>query len=131
MTKFAALLILASIALAVSTSAKSAAPVLATEAQNGKTVAIAKGASLVISLQSNPSTGYSWQVGKNDNAILKLVGKPEFQPPAHQMPGTPGRQLFTFEAIAPGHDAVELGYFRPWEKDVAPAKTFSIVVSVE
>ena len=49
--------------------------VAVTEAQNGKTVVVEKGASLVITLESNPSTGYGWQVGKNDDAILKILGR--------------------------------------------------------
>src|ERR1700730_11535842 len=67
--------------------------VIVTEAHDGKTIAIGKGQSLVISLESNPSTGYVWQVGKNDNAILELVGQPAFHPAAPQMPGASGRQL--------------------------------------
>ena len=109
----------------------SATEVIATEVSNGKTIAVAKGDSLVISLESNPSTGYVWQIGKNENAVLKLAGAPAFEPGAKQMPGAPGHQLFKFEAIASGSDAIELGYVRPWEKDLAPARKFSIVVTVK
>ena len=118
-------------ALIVSTSTAAAEPVIATEAHNGKTIVLGKGASLVISLESNPSTGYVWQIGKNDNAILKLVGQPAFHPGAHQMPGAPGHQLFKLEAIFPGNDAIELEYLRLWEKGVAPVKTFSLLVTVK
>ena len=102
-----------------------------TEAQNGKSVTIAKGASVVISLESNPTTGYVWQVGKNDNAVLKLAGAPAFEPGAKQMPGAPGHQLFKFEAVASGSDVIALDYVRPWEKDLTPARKFSVVVTVK
>lgn len=101
-----------------------------TEAQNGKSVVVAKGASIVVSLESNPSTGYVWQVGKNDNTVLKLIGAPAFEPGVNQMPGAPGHQLFKFEAVATGSDAIELGYVRPWEKDIAPARKFGCIVMV-
>jgi inhibitor of cysteine peptidase len=136
MTKYfanaAALLICAAmIARIVPTSAAAAEPVAATEAQNGKDIVVDKGASLVIVLESNPSTGYGWRVGKNNSAIMELVGPPRFHPAAHQMPGAPGHQLFTFHALAIGRDAIELEYLRPWEKGVASVKTFSVVVTVK
>src|SRR5258708_27399898 len=84
----------------------SATEVIATEVSNGKTIAVAKGDSLVISLESNPSTGYVWQVGKNDNAILKLAGQPAFHPSTDRMLGASGRQLFKFEATSAGSDAL-------------------------
>jgi inhibitor of cysteine peptidase len=109
----------------------SATEVVATEMNNGKTIAVGKGDSLVISLESNPSTGYVWQVGKNDNAILKPVGQPAFHPSTDRMLGASGRQLFKVEAISAGRDALELGYVRPWEQGVAPAKTFGIIATVK
>lgn len=118
-------------ALVVSTSTSATEPMIATEAQNGKTIVIDKGDSLVISLESNPSTGYRWQVGKNDDAILKLIGEPAFHPGAHHLIGEPGHLIFKFKAISTGSDAIELGYVRPWEKDAAPAKSFGVIVTVK
>ena len=103
---------------------------IVTEAQNGKTVVVAIGAPLVIALESNPSTGYSWRVSKNDAAVVKFLDQSAF-PPARPVPGTLGRELFKFKAIAPGTDSIELEYLRPWEKGVAPAKRFSISVTVK
>jgi inhibitor of cysteine peptidase len=119
------------VVLMVSTSTLAAAPpIIATETENGKTVAINQNALLIISLESNLSTGYSWRVSKNDNSILKFVDQTTF-PPKTPMPGAPGHQMFKFKAIATGSDAIELEYLRPWEKGVAPAKTFSVIVTVK
>jgi len=129
-TALAALLLMT--AMLVPTPAIAAAEsVTVTEAQNGKTSTIEKGAPLVITLESNPSTGYGWQVAKNDGAILKQFGAPTFRPAAHEMPGAPGHQSFRFVAISTGSDTIVLEYRRPWEKGVAPAKTFSIIVAVK
>ena len=116
--------------LIVSTSAFAVSAVTLTEAQNGKTVVVDQGASLIISLESNPGTGYKWQIGKNDNAILKFVDQSAL-PPKTPMPGARGRQMFKFKAIASGNDAFELEYVRPWEKGVAPAKRFGVIVTVK
>jgi inhibitor of cysteine peptidase len=117
--------------LVVSTLMAATEPEIATEAQNGKIMVIEKGASVVISLESNPGTGYGWRIGKNDAAVLKPIGAPVFQRSSHDMPGAPGHQLFKFEARAIGNDTIELGYLRPWEKDVPPLKTFSVMVQVK
>lgn len=117
-------------AASVSIAIAAAGPPIVTETQNGKTVVVAAGAPLVIALESNPSTGYSWRLSKNDAAVVKFLDQSAF-PPARPVPGAPGRQLFKFKAIAPGTDSIELEYLRPWEKGVAPAKRFSISVTVK
>src|SRR5258706_5991448 len=84
MMKSAALIVCAMLLACSSTIAADLATI--TEAQNGKSVAVAKGSSVVISLESNPTTGYVWQVSKNDSTVLKLAGAPAFEPGAKQMP---------------------------------------------
>lgn len=119
------------IALVLCAPTIAAGAVAVTEAQNGKTITIEQGAPLVITLESNPSTGYGWQVSKNDEAILKMHSAPTFRPAAHEMPGAPGHQSFRFVAISTGSDTIDLEYRRPWETSVTPAKTFSIIVTVK
>jgi inhibitor of cysteine peptidase len=107
-----------------------ARPPIVTDAQNGKTIVIARDAPLVIALESNPSTGYSWRLSNNDGAIVKFIDQSTF-PPMVAMPGAAGHQMFKFKAIAAGSDSIELEYLRPWEKGVAPAKKFRIEVTVK
>jgi C1A family cysteine protease len=88
---------------------------------------------LVISLESNPSTGYMWEVEEADGRILRQMGKIEFenQPiseSATRLLGAPVEQIMRFEAVAAGQSTLKLVYHRPWEKDVKPARTFSIQV---
>jgi inhibitor of cysteine peptidase len=116
--------------LAISTASAAARPSIVTEAQNSKTIVIAQNAPLIISLESNLSTGYSWRVSKNDPAIVKFVEQSAF-PPMVRMPGAPGHEMFKFKAIATGSDSIELEYVRPWEKGVAPVKKFAIAVTVK
>jgi inhibitor of cysteine peptidase len=116
--------------LMISVARAAARPAPVTEAQNGKTIVIAKYAPLIIALESNPSTGYSWRVSKNDSAIVKLIEQSAF-PPMMRMPGAPSHEMFKFKAIATGSDSIELEYLRPWEKGVAPVKKFSIEVTVK
>ncbi len=88
------------------------------------------GDEFTVVLDSNPTTGYSWQLaGKPDEAILKLLGS-KFQPPKTQRRGAGGREFWTFKAVGAGSTAIVMKYVRPWEKDKPPAKkeTFAVIV---
>jgi inhibitor of cysteine peptidase len=103
-------------------------------AENGGTVELKTGETLMISLDSNPSTGYSWEIQETDETLLKLKGDPEFvQPPDNGTPivGAGGTQVFRFEALKAGTTTLTLVYHRPWEKDVAPIDTYSLTVAVK
>src|SRR4029077_13785309 len=81
------------------TSAAAAQSILVTGAENGTTVALARGDVLIVSLESNPSTGFGWQIARNDLAMLKLSAPPEFHMDVFWMPGTAGHESFKFDAI--------------------------------
>ena len=87
---------------------------------------------LVVTLESNPTTGYAWEVSEVDKAVLAQVGEAEFQEAAQegeQLVGAPGVQTFRFEA-ARGETTLTLVYRRSWEKDVEPLQTFTVEVVV-
>ena len=88
------------------------------------------GEKFVISLESNPTTGYQWQLAEPLNtSILELVGS-EYKAPETKLVGAGGEERWTFKAVGEGETKIYLEYARPWEKDVAPAKseTFSVIV---
>ena len=72
-------------------------------------------------LDSNPSTGYQWQIGwELDESLLELVEHrfdvdSELNPPP---PGTGGKEFFTFHALAHGMVEFSFNYKRPWEDEV-------------
>jgi len=123
---------LAALAVAVAHAAPPAKPVTATEMQNNTRITVPPGGALVVRLESNVTTGYSWAIGKNDPAALKPLGKPVYEGPKKAMPGTGGHQLFRFQAAgADGTDAtLNLEYKRPFEKDQPPARTFTLTVHI-
>jgi len=104
-------------------------PMTVTDQDNGKTIELAKGRTLVVELPSNPTTGYGWEV-KGDPAPLKLISSDFKQPDESGKAGAPGVQQFRLEAGAAGTSTLKLVYRRPWEKHVAPARTFSLNVNV-
>jgi inhibitor of cysteine peptidase len=102
-----------------------------TNLDNGKPVALKVGASLAITLDSNPSTGYSWQVSRLKRDILHQQGQPQYTPPAQPMPGAGGQHTFQFVAVGAGRTTLTLVYKRLFEPDVAPVQTFTVQVTVD
>ncbi len=123
-----ALLLVAVVLAAVSgCGAKSA---LALEAKdNGRQIEVEKGQTLAISLEGNPSTGYTWEMVESEDSILRQVGEIEFEAES-DLVGAPGTQTLRFEAVESGQTELKLVYHRPWEKDVEPLETFTLQVTV-
>ncbi|MBC8262651.1 MAG: protease inhibitor I42 family protein, partial [Anaerolineales bacterium] len=98
-----------------------------TEEDNGRLAELGKDQTLVISLESNPSTGYSWQVAEMNQDLLHQVGETEFEQMSPLL-GAPEKQILRFKAVGAGQSTLKLFYHRPWEKGVEPASEFSIQV---
>lgn len=94
----------------------------------GDSITVDNGATFVIALDATPSTGYSWDAGKNPN--VKLVSTKQVQASA-AAPGASGTQRMTFKAYKTGSSTLELAYSRPFEGGVPPAKTANCDVTVQ
>jgi inhibitor of cysteine peptidase len=96
----------------------------------GREVQLNKGQTLAVTLEGNPSTGYSWEVAEPlDEKVLRQVGEPEFKAESEAL-GAGGVQILRFEAVNTGQIALNLVYHRPWEKGVEPLETYSLQVIV-
>jgi predicted secreted protein len=96
----------------------------ATEAQ------VPLGASLVVRICSNPSTGYSWgEPTIGDETVLKLAATAS-EPAPSPMPGAPGIQIFAFDSVAAGKSTVDLSYDQPWNDGDKGAWTLHLDVVV-
>jgi len=99
-----------------------------TAADNGSEIELKKGQALIINLEANPTTGYTWDVVEpRDKQVLRQVGEIEFKPESDLI-GAGGVQIIRFEVVNAGRAALKLIYHRPWETDVEPLKTFAIQV---
>ena len=96
----------------------------------GGRVELDQGQVLVVTLESNPSTGYRWEVVEYPESILEQLGEPEYISSGEPVAGAGGWEIFRFKAVIAGRMYLRLIYRRPWEEDVEPVKTFSIDVTV-
>ena len=84
---------------------------------------------VLITLESNPTTGYSWQASY-DESVLELVEESyELGEYAKQgLVGAGGTELFRFKALKSGETEITMVYKRSWETDVLDQKVFTIEV---
>ena len=101
-----------------------------TDSDAGRAISLHVGDRLEVTLAGNPTTGYQWEVGAGDAAVLKVAGEPQFTADSN-LPGSGGRVMLPFNAVGAGHTNLQLIYHRPFEAGVAPARTFSVTVTVK
>jgi inhibitor of cysteine peptidase len=101
-----------------------------TEDMNGQTINLAKGETLTLSIEGNPTTGYSWNLTSVDEAVLKSAGEPGYDS-SSTLTGAGGTYTFKFSAVEAGTTTLKLDYYRTFEKDVAPIKSFEVTVVVK
>ncbi len=102
-----------------------------TEKDAGKTVNLKPGDTLIIELEGNASTGYSWEAASQDLQTLKQTGDAVVKDADPNLMGAPHMVVLTYTAQAAGQETLKLVYHRSWEKNTDPAKTFEISVVVK
>lgn len=105
-------------------------PVNASISDSGGIASLVPDQPLVVRLQSNPSTGYGWTYTVSGDPVLRLDSVSGEAPAPNGMVGTPGEQVWSFRAQGSGRAVLTYVYARAWEKDTAPAKTFTLTVVV-
>ncbi|CAD5109128.1 protease inhibitor I42 family protein [Zestomonas carbonaria] len=95
-------------------------------------VALKVGQTLTLSLPSNPTTGFRWQLQDAAPSVLHSLGPEVYSTPEDAgVVGGAGESIWRFQARTPGEGRLLLVYLRPWETDVAPAKRVECQVSVK
>ena len=97
-------------------------------ADDGAVVTLDKGDTLILDLEANPTTGFTWELDALDEGVLHLTGEPAYLSDS-DLPGSPGTMTFTFEATGAGDTELQIVYHRPWE-DESPIQTFSLSITV-
>ena len=115
--------------------AESGEQVLVDAANTGQEVEMAVGDRLVVTLESNPTTGFKWELAEGtDQTVLELV-ESRYQPGpgASQTPpvtGAGGEEVWTFQALKQGETAISLEYSQPWAGGLKADRTFNLTVEV-
>ena len=92
-----------------------------------KTRMVKEGETFSILLESNPSTGYGWDV-VFDARYLELVGQDFILSSPDSMVGAGGLEEFTFKALGSGVAKIEFSYLRSWEGEVIDSEVYEITI---
>ena len=100
------------------------------EQDAGKTIELKTGETLLVSLNGNITTGFSWILAPQDPALLVQVGDAKLTPTNNQL-GSPGKIVLQFNATTKGQTNLRLDYKRSFEENKSPEKTFDVTVIVK
>ncbi|MGA2052682.1 MAG: protease inhibitor I42 family protein [Opitutales bacterium] len=100
-----------------------------TSDDNGKTITVAVGSPITVTLAANPTTGYQWTVPTlQDTRVVKFVSS-SYAGPSSPAMGAGGTATFVFQAAGTGISAVRLVYARPFAPQDHPSYfAFTVVV---
>lgn len=91
-----------------------------------------RGQQLILSLPSNPTTGFRWEVRDDAAKVLQSLGPEVYSNPEDAgLVGAGGISTWRFTAREPGEGRLLLTYQQPWEPNVPPAETFECELRVK
>jgi len=93
----------------------------------------AVGEELTVTLGSNPTTGAQWSEDAeiSDESVVRQTSHIFIGPGIEKPPGTPGEEVWTFEALKKGTTTIFLEYSRPWIEEDASYRTVTITANIK
>jgi inhibitor of cysteine peptidase len=102
-----------------------------TASDSGSAISVSNGDTIVISLDANPTTGYTWQQAPGlDTSVVRFVSE-DYQeaPAASPVVGGGGTDTLTYEAVGAGTTTIALGYQRSGDPTAVDSFTVTVTVS--
>ena len=106
--------------------------VVVTDNNSGSEISIGTGERFEVRLESNPSTGFSWQLDLTTLQGVVELGSTSFEEPADSdVVGAPGTEVFVLEAVARGAGVLRFEYHRPSDDPPVPDRVVEYIVRVD
>ena len=101
-----------------------------TEADCGKTVRLKPQEEAIVTLPSNPTTGYRWEMTEQGADAAVVIVSKEFKTAIGDSVrvGAGGSEYFRLRLLKAGRFTVTFIYRRPWEKGQEPERIFRITL---
>lgn len=103
-----------------------------TMSENNSDISIEIDETFDISLESNPTTGYDWDVKECDYSVLELVNT-DYVTAENQTPpleGAGGLRNWTFRGLKDGETVLKLVYQRSWEGEDSAVDEYLLHITV-
>ncbi len=104
-------------------------PIQLYQIDSGRVIKMNPGDTLEIVLDANPTTGYQWKALPWDTKVIEQIDKPVYKSRSEAI-GSGGELTFYFKALSTGQTPLEFIYFRDFEKNVPPIKSFKVTIVV-
>jgi inhibitor of cysteine peptidase len=89
------------------------------------------GQNLILTLPSNPTTGYRWAIQDSAGGVLRALSPEVYSNPEDAgIVGSAGISTWRFQAFATGNGRLRLTYSQPWAPEVPAVKTFDCAIAV-
>lgn len=106
-----------------------AGTIVVTEEQNHATVTVQKGNSIIVRLQENPTTGFSWNLTTSPG--LQVVSDTYIpSDTTGRLVGSGGTHVWDISAHSAGRQSIQAVYMRPWEPVTGNETSFYLAVEV-
>ena len=90
-----------------------------------------QGQNLLVSLPSNPTSGYRWTIEHNASLVLRSLGAEAYQADEQdQLVGSGGQSIWRYRAEKTGQDRLRMSYQRPWETDQPALEQIDCLIEV-
>lgn len=100
-----------------------------TRNDQGRTITVQTGDAIVLWIEENLSTGYSWDIAAESRPVLALQHSEHVAATGGLM-GCNGMRLLHFVAQVPGSQPIRLQLRRPWDPPNQAIDQFSVTVVV-
>ena len=128
---FARLLLPASLALLAACAQKPAQNV-SLDLHSKCPIKLTAGQHVILTLPSNPTTGYRWLLQNPAPGVLKSLGPEVYSNPEDAgLVGGAGQSVWQFLAQTPGDGHLLLVYQQPWSPEVKPVQAFDCALTVK
>ena len=101
------------------------------ENQSACPLQLKNGQNLILTLPSNPTTGYRWAIQDSAGGVLRSLGPEVYTSSDNgQLLGSGGQSTWRFQVFAPGSGRLRLTSQQPWEPEAEPAQVFDCPITV-
>jgi predicted secreted protein len=127
------LIVLALLAVMLSACAEQLGAIDLTPSNNGESILTNENQAIHITLDSNPSTGFKWNLATApDDKVLKFVSNEYLAAKSSVTPiaGAGGREVWAFVTVGRGTTTLKLAYFRPFDPSQV-TQVFTATITVQ
>ncbi|MEE4673871.1 protease inhibitor I42 family protein [Pseudomonas alliivorans] len=104
--------------------------IVSIDSQSDCPLSLEAGQTLILTLPSNPTTGFRWLTQNPAQDILRSLGPEVYDGGSKEMIGSGGESVWRFKATQAGSGHLLMVYRQPWAPEVAPEQTFDCSIKV-